>query len=252
MQQYVNKVQALLARFKEWLITHILREENVKANTLVNLGSSTEMKAYDSGTVVQLLHSVLDVDGYCEVNTTNLVWDWRNEFVEYLRHGKLPEDPEESRALRTKVAPYFLMSRKLYRRSYQGPLARCLGESEADYVIRDVLEGICGNHSGADSLVLNMVRAGYYWPRMEQDTKMFVQKYGKRQLYAQYRLFLDRGGLFHYLSTSQSYNIYHFLGVSFSISWTSSDLLAQVDWIVEVETAAFADFGSLEIIVPRI
>ncbi|XP_075097990.1 uncharacterized protein LOC142175303 [Nicotiana tabacum] len=91
MQQYVNKVQALLARFREWSIIHIPREENVKADALANLGSSMEMKGYDSDTVVQLLNSVLDVDGYCEVNTTNIVWDGRNEFVEYLRHGKLPE-----------------------------------------------------------------------------------------------------------------------------------------------------------------
>nr|XP_016490023.1 PREDICTED: uncharacterized protein LOC107809844 [Nicotiana tabacum] len=61
----------------------------MEANALANLGSSTEMKGSDSSTVVQLLHSVFDVDHYCEVNSTNLVWDWRNEFVEYLRYGKI-------------------------------------------------------------------------------------------------------------------------------------------------------------------
>ncbi|XP_075099318.1 uncharacterized protein LOC142176137 [Nicotiana tabacum] len=40
MQQYVNKVQALLARFKEWSIIPIPREENMEANALANLGSS--------------------------------------------------------------------------------------------------------------------------------------------------------------------------------------------------------------------
>jgi len=30
MQQYVTKVQALLARFWEWSITHIPKEENAK------------------------------------------------------------------------------------------------------------------------------------------------------------------------------------------------------------------------------
>ncbi|XP_075091782.1 uncharacterized protein LOC142171951 [Nicotiana tabacum] len=103
MQQYLNKVQAFLARFREWSIIHIPREENVEADGLANLGSSTKMKRSNSDTVIQLLHSVLDVDGYCEVNSTNLVWDWRNEFVEYLRHGKLPKDLKSSRALRTKA-----------------------------------------------------------------------------------------------------------------------------------------------------
>ncbi|XP_070034515.1 uncharacterized protein [Nicotiana tomentosiformis] len=167
------------------VIIHIPRKENVEAYAFANLGSSMEMKGSDSGTAVQLLHSVLDVDGYCKVNSSNLVWDWRNEFVEYLRHGKLPEDPKASRALRTKVLHYCLMDGQLYRRLYHGPLARCLGSSEANYVMREVHERICGNHSGADSLVLKLVRAGYYWPRMEQDAKTFVQKCDKSQRYAQ-------------------------------------------------------------------
>ncbi|XP_075095125.1 uncharacterized protein LOC142173434 [Nicotiana tabacum] len=153
MQQYLNKVQALLARFREWSIIHIPREENVEADALANLGSSTKMKGSDSGTVVQLLHSVLGVDVYCEVNATNLVWDWRNEFIEYLRHGKLPKDSKAFRELRTKAARYCLVDGQLYRSSFQGLWARCLGASEVDYVMREFHKGVCGNHSGRDSLV---------------------------------------------------------------------------------------------------
>nr|XP_009801319.1 PREDICTED: uncharacterized protein LOC104247070 [Nicotiana sylvestris] len=50
--------------------------------------------------------------------------------------------------------------------------------------MREVHEGLCGNHSGADSLVLKLVRAGYYWPCMEQDAKDFVRKFNKCQRYA--------------------------------------------------------------------
>nr|XP_018626449.1 uncharacterized protein LOC108945194 [Nicotiana tomentosiformis] len=50
--------------------------------------------------------------------------------------------------------------------------------------MRDVPEGICGNHSDADSLVLKLVKAEYYWPRMEQDAKAFAQKYDKCQRHA--------------------------------------------------------------------
>ncbi|XP_070031904.1 uncharacterized protein [Nicotiana tomentosiformis] len=149
MHQYFNKVQIFLSRFREWSIIHIIREVNVEAQELANLGLSTKMKGSNFGAVVQLLHSVLDVNNYCEVNSTNLIWDWRNEFIEYIRHGKLPEDPKASRTLRTKAARYCLVDSQLYRRSFQGPLARCLGTLEADYVMREVHEGVCGNHSDA-------------------------------------------------------------------------------------------------------
>ncbi|XP_019240769.1 PREDICTED: uncharacterized protein LOC109220751 [Nicotiana attenuata] len=185
MQKYLNKVQTLLARFKEWSIIHIPREENVELEALANLGSSTKMKGSESDTVVQLLHLVLDVDGYCKVNSTNYSGTRGIEFVDYLRQGKLPKDLKASRALRTKVAHYRLVDGQLYIRSYQGPLARCLGSLEVDYVMREVHEEICGNHSGADSLVLKLVRAGYYCPRPEHDAKKFIQKCDKCQRHAQ-------------------------------------------------------------------
>ena len=52
------------------------------------------------------MNSVLDTDGYYEVNATNLVWDWRNEIIDYLEQGKLSENPKAFRALRAKAAQY--------------------------------------------------------------------------------------------------------------------------------------------------
>ncbi|XP_009616463.1 uncharacterized protein [Nicotiana tomentosiformis] len=129
------------------------KKKNMDIDALANLGSSPELKGTDFGSVVQLLHSVLDVNRYWEVNLTSLVWDYRNEFIDYLRYGKMPEDSKASRALRTKAAQYCLVIGQLYRRSFMSPLARCLGLGESDYVMREVHEGICGNHSSADSLV---------------------------------------------------------------------------------------------------
>nr|XP_016446500.1 PREDICTED: uncharacterized protein Mb2253c-like [Nicotiana tabacum] len=71
IKEYVVKFQTLPARFREWSITHIPKEENAEADALANLGSSTKMKGYDSDTVIQLMHLVLDVDGYYKVNATN-------------------------------------------------------------------------------------------------------------------------------------------------------------------------------------
>ncbi|XP_075103548.1 uncharacterized protein LOC142178116 [Nicotiana tabacum] len=136
MQQYVIKVQALLERFYEWSITHIPREDNAEVDALAILGLSTEITGLEFGMVVQLMSSVLDTDGYYEVNSASLVWDWRNEIINYLEHGKLPDDPKVSRALRTKAARYSFRKGQLYRKSFQGPLARCLGASEVDYVMR--------------------------------------------------------------------------------------------------------------------
>ena len=40
---------------------------------------------------------------------------------------------------------------------------------EADYIMREVHEGICENHLGARLLVHKLIRPGYYWPTMQKD-----------------------------------------------------------------------------------
>ncbi|XP_070035967.1 uncharacterized protein [Nicotiana tomentosiformis] len=75
------KVQALLARFREWSITHIPREDKAEADSLANLGSSTEIKESESRTVVQLMNSVLDTDGYYKIDSTLAVLHKRKKAI---------------------------------------------------------------------------------------------------------------------------------------------------------------------------
>ncbi|XP_019260085.1 PREDICTED: uncharacterized protein LOC109238109 [Nicotiana attenuata] len=63
-------------------------------------------------------------------------------------------------------------------------MARCLGASEANYIKREAHEGICGNYSGAECLVLKLIMNGYYWSRVEQDAKAYVQKCDNYQRHA--------------------------------------------------------------------
>ena len=82
--------------------------------------------------------------------------------IDYLKEGKLPRGRDEARKLRIKSARYVLMDEVLYKRGFSQPYLRCLTPDEANYVLREVHEGACGNHSGARSLVHKVVRVGYY------------------------------------------------------------------------------------------
>ncbi|RVW74067.1 Transposon Tf2-11 polyprotein [Vitis vinifera] len=61
-------------------------------------------------------------------------------------------------------------------RSFTGPYLRCLGHSEAQYVLAELHEGICGNHTGGRSLAHRAHSQGYYWPTMKKDAAAYVQK----------------------------------------------------------------------------
>ncbi|XP_059306311.1 uncharacterized protein LOC132057719 [Lycium ferocissimum] len=184
MQRYLEKTQVMiLHRFKEWTMQHVPREQNNEADALANLGSSVEAEEINPGTVVQLMNSVVE-NGQAEINTMGLTWDWRNRYIDYLQDEKLPSDPKESRSFRTKAARFYLIDGQLYRRSFLGPLAKCLGLGETDYVMREVHEGTCGNHSGTEALIQKIIRAGYYWNRKKDDVKNFVRKYDGCQRHA--------------------------------------------------------------------
>ena len=89
--------------------------------------------------------------------------------IGYLKEGKIPQGRDEARKLRIKSAKYILMDEMLYKRGFSQPYLRCLAPDEANYVLREVHERVCGNHSEVRSLVCKVIRAGYYWPTVQVD-----------------------------------------------------------------------------------
>ena len=72
----------------------------------------------------------------------------------------------------------------LYKRGLSRPYLRCLNYEEADYVMREIHEGICGNHSGARLLVHKVIRVRYYWLTMLKDVQAYVKACNKCQRFS--------------------------------------------------------------------
>jgi len=62
----------------------------------------------------------------------------------------------------------------LYKRGYGQPLLKCVTAEQAQYVIRELHEGICGYHFSARTMTTSST--GYFWPTMEADCHTFVKK----------------------------------------------------------------------------
>ncbi|XP_072084713.1 uncharacterized protein [Arachis hypogaea] len=67
------------------------------------------------------------------------------------------------------------------RRGYSRPLLKCLDRTEADLVLSEAHEGICGIHCGARSLAQKVLRAGFYWPTIWDDSRQKVRTCDKCQ-----------------------------------------------------------------------
>ncbi|RVW99982.1 Transposon Ty3-I Gag-Pol polyprotein [Vitis vinifera] len=103
-----------------------------------------------------------------------------------VRHVQKEYEAKDSRMARylAKAARFHPYWGHLYKRSFTGPYLRCLGHSEARYVLAELHEGICGNHAGGRSLAHRAHSQGYYWPTMKKDAAAYVQKCDKCQRYA--------------------------------------------------------------------
>ncbi|XP_050248675.1 uncharacterized protein LOC126695925 [Quercus robur] len=169
MKKYLGRVMRLVKRFEKADFVQIPREENVEADTIAKEASADE--SLEKSDEVQYMPSI-DAQ---EVQQVDNKEDWMTPIISYLKDGRLPEEKDEARKVRVRSARYVLMNEVLYKRGFSQPYLRCLAPDEANYVLREVHEGACGNHSGARSLVHKIVRAGYYWPNMQADAKAYVK-----------------------------------------------------------------------------
>uniref|UniRef100_A0A2N9ER72 RNA-directed DNA polymerase n=1 Tax=Fagus sylvatica TaxID=28930 RepID=A0A2N9ER72_FAGSY len=146
-----------------------------EADALAKLASSDE--ATDQ--YIEVQHSPSHLEE--ELSPINVSNSWMTPIVNYLEDETLPSDPVEARKLKVRSTRFILIQGVLYKRGFSLPYLRCLDKAEANYVMREVHEGICGNHSGARSLAHKLVRAGYYWPTLQKDAVSYVRACDKCQ-----------------------------------------------------------------------
>ena len=95
---------------------------------------------------------------------------------DYIIEGLLPNDPNEASKLRSRSSRFTIHRGALYKRVFFTPILKCIARGDADYVLREVHECVCGCHIGARALEGKVLRQGYYWPTMLRDATELVRK----------------------------------------------------------------------------
>lgn len=101
--------------------------------------------------------------------------------LSYIRNGQLPSDPLEAKKVKVRAARFTVMNGEFYKRGFSLPYLKCLTPKEAMYVLREIHEGVHGNHSRPRSLVGKTIRAGYFWLTMQKNAIELVKKCSKCQ-----------------------------------------------------------------------
>ncbi|XP_072052062.1 uncharacterized protein [Arachis hypogaea] len=124
--KYLNIVQTLLNKFSKIEIAHIAREQNHRADVLSKLATTQAHTA-------TLLQSTIDRPSFESAKILNTLSksSWQEPYIQYLRNGSVPEEVENK------------------------------DREEADLLLAETHEGICGIHCGARSLAQKALRAGH-------------------------------------------------------------------------------------------
>ena len=99
-------------------------------------------------------HNVFSAEHICSIN--NEPHSWMDLIIIYLQHGKLLENKNEAKNLRIRAARYAIIGNHLYRKSFTRPYVRCLNSEDARRLLEVIHEGVYGNHSGVEVLLIRL------------------------------------------------------------------------------------------------
>nr|GFA16848.1 reverse transcriptase domain-containing protein [Tanacetum cinerariifolium] len=121
---------------------YMAKEDNMIKYLDITKGLVSGFKTFS---ISQVLVEVLETKSITGKEVTAVIEEegltWMTKLVNYLKEGILPGDEKEARKLRLKACQYELMEGILYKRSFLTPWLRCLGPSQAEYVMKEIQEG---------------------------------------------------------------------------------------------------------------
>ncbi|MCI11006.1 hypothetical protein A2U01_0032104, partial [Trifolium medium] len=169
---YLALVKEKITKFDSDEVQHVPRGQNTRADILSKLASTKKKGGNKS--VIQEVLSLQSIEKSSRVLDINAIGDstfWMTPVYNYLAHGTLPSDQKEAAVVRRRACSYVILDENLYKRGFSIPLLKCVEESKVDYILREIHEGINSQHLGGRSFAKKALRAGYYWPTMQEGSK---------------------------------------------------------------------------------
>ena len=176
MVLYLQKVRDLLQKFVSVQIKYVPRTENSRADTLAKLATALQEDIGESVPIEYLAEPSIDPHSLV-IAPIGSTPNWMDSIWDYINDGTLPDDPKEAAKIRVRSSRFTNHKGSLYKRGFYTPFLKCIAGEDTEYVLREVHEGICGNHIGARTLAGKVLRQGYYWPTMLKDAIDLVRKY---------------------------------------------------------------------------
>ena len=174
MAKYASLVKQKLSTLTTWKLEHIPRDSNERADALAAVAASLLITEIIHLPIYYQLGSSILHTQVSQVEEPPL--SWMDPIRLYIATGELPDDRRRAHKVQVQLARFSLVDGQLYKRSLGGPYLKCLTPEQGQYVLAELHEGICGNHSGGRALAHRAHTQGYYWQPMKADAADYVSK----------------------------------------------------------------------------
>ncbi|XP_071909770.1 uncharacterized protein [Coffea arabica] len=121
---YYKYARQLMEYLDDVTIEHILRSFNQQADSLARVASMITLPSHRNQ--ISICQNWVIPPMFDEEDDGGLA----SLIIDYLNHGKLPEDPKKRVDIRRRAPRFIYYKGTLYRRSFDGVFLRCFGEDE--------------------------------------------------------------------------------------------------------------------------
>jgi hypothetical protein len=244
LSEYLTLIKNIIAKFDSAEVRHVPRGDNTRADILSKL-ANTKKKGGNKSVIQKILPrpSIEKPPAALDVNAIGDNNCWMTPVYNFLANETLPSDQKEAAVIKRRSCAYVLLDGTLYIRGFSIPLLKCIEEDKVDYILREIHEGINSQHLGGRSLARKALRAGYYWPTVQHDSKEHVKKCDKCQRHADMHLappnelkslsspwpFAWWGmDILRYFTTGLAQNKYLIVGVDYFTKWVEAEPLTNI------------------------
>ncbi|XP_031120620.1 uncharacterized protein LOC116023751 [Ipomoea triloba] len=165
--------------FEGYEIHQVPREQNADADMLSKLSTGIPGHVRKIARVEDLETSSIDISWVCPVQSREPCWI--DHITKYKKDDTLPADEQDAKLARLQAPSYVILEDKLYKRSYNGTILKCVYPDEAELMMREVHEGVCSAHQGAYTIARRIMLQGFFWPKMLKDCAEYAKRCPKCQ-----------------------------------------------------------------------
>ncbi|XP_071714772.1 uncharacterized protein [Rutidosis leptorrhynchoides] len=162
IQKYLMLLQKSAVRFEHFELAQVPRSQNKKADALSKVAALT-FSHFQKQVWVEELPSKSIYNDLMIASVEEEQPNWMEPILQYIRNNVLRNDKREAHLVRERAPMYIIQNDILYRKSFCGPMMRCVDPIEAEMIVDEVHNGSCTLHSGYKTIAAKIMRMGYFW-----------------------------------------------------------------------------------------